>query len=283
MQSVSINIDVPTPATPIFEDGVTGNTADDDETMWKTYIPINKFVGQTTGKPVVQIGFWGPSYSPLLIGDDGTTPYHDPGCFFNLTAFWTRRKNEQNSLIPSFTHCEMRFANGYVCSIHEYVLVPRRNYMIDHNDTERVSGTVHCRERELDRRDYYFIEMEVSIEQHQDMFLLAMDYARRNVPFNLAGMRLNFVFPFNWWCKIEKQGTAFFCSELITTLLQKGSIGLELHPSTTSPNDLWEYLNNLPNAFIMYNRNKEAEGKLASLKIPLNNNNNKPFSVGRSF
>lgn len=229
-------------------------------------LPPNIHISEQ-GNPLVQIGFWGPSYHPLMADtqNGGAPPLHEPGCCFSLAAWWTRGHNPSgNALMPSFTHCELRFANGYVCSIHEYFLVEKAN-----GSLERVPGVVHCRVRELDRKDYYFIEFPVSKAQHDAMFRIACSYAAHKVPFNVTGLYLNFVWPFSYF-PIEQKGRAFFCSELITTLLLRVGVLARgtLHPSTTSPNALWHTLSHMEQAFASFNRNTHSDAVLAALKTP---------------
>jgi hypothetical protein len=226
-------------------------------------------------QPLIQIGFWGPDNSNLLHhnsdSDNPASPFvEESGCFFNLAACWTRGpRTEGQGLVPSFTHCELRFANGYVCSIHEYILVARPTY----DDAvperlERVPGHVHCRIRELDRKDYFFVEMPVTTEQHEKMFRQACMYAHKKIPFNGVGMYLNFVAPFRWF-PTERNGEAFFCSELVSQLMRDANvIPGDVHPSTTSPNSLWTRLNQLDNAFPSYNRNSIAQSVLGALVVP---------------
>ncbi len=223
--------------------------------------PPNLYVSPTTGNPIVQIGFWGPEDR----GDDqqdgpahnGHTPWYN-----RLAACWTSGGSNNTSGRPSFSHCEMRFANGFVCSIHEYVAAN------EGSDTS-VPGKVHCRPRELDRKRYHFIEFPVSKEQHDSMFAEALLYQQQGIPFNQAGMRLNFVWPFNWF-PIDREGTAFFCSELVVTLLHVAREAMDLQACTTSPNSLWDYMTDAmaEKVCISFNRNAAAHAILSSLIVP---------------
>jgi hypothetical protein len=259
-----------TPAIPYMRLHPTDLTSDDLYARYPDAQSPQNIHNNERGDPLIQIAFWGPDNTNLLAhnsdSNNAVLPFvEESGCFFSLAACWTRgRRIEGDGLIPSFTHCEMRFANGYVCSIHEFILVPRAH------SPERVPGYVHCRIRELDRKDYFFVEMPVSREQHEAMFRKACRYAHDRVPFNSVGMYLNFVFPFSW-SPVEKNGTAFFCSELIAHLLTneaKLPLLLKLHPSTTSPNALWQCLSKLDDAFVSYNRNSSARLVLDTLVVP---------------
>lgn len=217
-----------------------------------------------TGDPIVQVAFWGP--------DEGPTA--NRALCNTLTACWTKG-SEETGVGVSFTHCEMRFANGYVCSIHEYMLeqnpLPRANEggIVMHAVPPRaeVEGRVHCRPRELDRKRYHFIDFTMSAAQHTAMFNWALSYQRQRIPFNQAGMRLNFVWPFRWF-PLDRKETAFFCSELMVTLMHKGGMALDLVACTTSPNSLWTYMStSMKNAAPgSYNRNSAAPALLASVK-----------------
>jgi len=222
----------------------------------KEPLPMNEFFN-ANGDPLIQIGFWGPSSTD--------SPFDQPdGCWFSMASYWTKRPDA--GLVSSFTHCEIRFANRYVCSIHEYNKIRKAPYA----DPVTEKGVVHCRIRELDRRDYFFIELPVTKTQHDAMFRFACDYASEKIPFNKAGLLLNFVCPFNW-CPVEKHEKAFFCSELIATLLHKAEVITDkdtLHPSTTSPNDLWAYLADKDNAFSSFNRNTSATEMFNNLDVP---------------
>ena len=94
-------------------------------------------------------------------------------------------------------------------------------------------------------------------------------------------MYMNFVCPFRWF-PFEAHGRAFFCSELIVTLLQDA--GVEgtghLHPSTTSPNALWDHLTReRSDSAVSFNRNSKSAQTLASLKKPPQKFDAKPFSI----
>ena len=117
------------------------------------------------GWPIVQIGFWGPSSST------DNDVLQENGCFFNLAACWTRTPGGGGGV--SFTHCEIRFANNYVCSIHEHTLRPPHG--------ERVPGIVHCRQRELDTRNYHFYDLPLRAAEHDAMFRMACAYAADKV------------------------------------------------------------------------------------------------------
>ena len=210
------------------------------------------YTASGSGLAIVQIGFCGNGTErEQEDGGDGWSLLRVcMGNSGNLAACWTMTSNGGSS----FTHCEIRFANGYVCSIHEYI-------------RENVPGIVHCRPRELDRKPYSFIEFGVTYEQHDRMFKQAMSYADRRIPFNQAGMRLNFVAPFSWF-PIERRETAFFCSELVVTLLQKIGKARDLQACVMSPNALYAYLITLPEMAISCNRNTMTESILASLRTP---------------
>jgi hypothetical protein len=260
---------LPTPAIPFMRLHI-----DDLPVQERRQSPPNIHLNDV-GDPLVQVAFWGPSNSALLHhnsdSNNADCPFvEESGSFWSLAACWTAPPpSSPQGLIPSFTHCEMRFANGYVCSIHEYILVPKPNYDFSSAErVERVPGYVHCRVRELDRKDYFFIEMPVAAEQHERMFRQACAYAARKTPFNAAGMYLNFVWPFRLWCPVERGGEAFFCSELVATLLRDAGVLVDVHPSTTSPNSLWQRLERMDASFVSYNRNSEAKHVLATLSIP---------------
>lgn len=216
------------------------------------------YVSPTTGNPIVQIGFWGPEDKDDGSGTLVATPWYN-----RLAACWTSGGPGADKR-PSFSHCEMRFANGYVCSIHEY-MTPNEGSNTD------LPGRVHCRPRELDRKRYHFIEFPVTSEQHDAMFSAALVYQEQKIPFNQAGMRLNFVWPFRWF-PIDREGTAFFCSELMVTLLHKGGEALDLQACTTSPNSLWDYMTTAQGmadkVCISFNRNAAAHTILSALVVP---------------
>lgn len=213
--------------------------------------PGNYHVSPTTGKPIIQIGFWGP--------DDGPTGQQTPW-YNQLAACWTGGGSGKGKR-PSFSHCEMRFSNGYVCSIHEYMARAE-------GSSADVPGRVHCKPRELDRRNYHFVEFVVEHQQHDVMFATALEYAKKRVPFNQAGMRLNFVWPFSWF-PLDREETAFFCSELVVTLLHKAQLMPDTQACTTSPNSLWDYLaEKMEGVCISFNRNASAHAILASLVVP---------------
>jgi len=135
------------------------------------------------------------------------------------------------------------------------------------NHFVEIPGVVHCRFRELDRRDYFFIDVEVTHSQHWTMFLAASKYARDRIPFNQAGMFLNFVAPFRWF-PIDRNETAFFCSELIMTLLHKAGILMDVRACTTSPNSLWADMLRIQGACPSVNRNSNMDEILQNLEIP---------------
>ena len=277
-------VGIGTPEIPYMRLHPTDLTSDDLYARYPDAVSPQNIHLNDAGDPLIQVAFWGPDNTNLLAhnsdSNNPTLPFvEESGCFFSLAACWTRRRREEgDGLIPSFTHCEMRFANGYVCSIHEYILVPKPD--IDH--PTRVPGYVHCRIRELDRKDYFFVEMPVTRAQHEIMFRKACKYAHDKVPFNTSGMYLNFVFPFSW-NPVEKNGTAFFCSELITHLLLDAKVATALRASTTSPNALWQYLKVLDTSFVSYNRNSSARYVLDALVVPPPAVRNKLFTVPKSL
>ncbi len=245
---------------PMKTEASAYHPAEDAQQKKKAHGPKNMYVSPTTGNPIVQIGFWGPDDTTSSnSGEESVvaTPWYN-----RLAACWTSGGGSANR--PSFSHCEMRFANGFVCSIHEYMSA-------NEGSNTDLPGRVHCRPRELDRKRYHFIEFPVTVEQHDAMFATALVYQERKVPFNQAGMRLNFVWPFSWF-PIDRDETAFFCSELMVTLLHKGGEAMDLQACTTSPNSLWDYMTTSPimadKVCISFNRNAAAHSILSALVIP---------------
>jgi hypothetical protein len=198
----------------------------------------------TANHPIMQICFW----TPDQMGEE-----ENQTCMNHLAAWWT-----SSNANVRFSHCELRFATGMVCSILETVPAP---------DEVRRPGYVHYRERGLHRPGYRYLDFPVSESAHIRMESKAREFAQKGIPFNQAAMRLNFVFPFSWW-PIDNKGEAFFCSELIATLLQEGGYLQELKPCTTSPNDLWMAISSIESAVSSFNRDQNAWDTLASLERP---------------
>jgi len=148
----------------------------------------------------------------------------------------------------TYTHVEMRFSDGTVTSI-----------------TQK-PGTIHYLQGKMMSHHKYsrFYELHVTWDEEQRMQNYAENAAREEIPFNKCGMYWNFIpccFP------IDKKGKAFFCSEYIVTLLQLIDHLPDLDPHTTSPNKLFEAIENDPNFKSSYNT-------VFVEKIRNNNNNN---------
>ena len=256
------------------------------------------------GFPIIQIGFWGPLCEDQDQEEDTERAIFESrsGCLFSLAACWTKSKNPniqggkegevyQNGVEvkdvmperPSFTHCEIRFANGFVVSIHESNRVQKSIG----GPVESIPGTVHCRKRDLDTRNYWFIELGVGVAEHAAMFRAACRIAAAKTPFNSRGMLLNFVWPFKYF-PFEACGQSYFCSELVTALLIEGNVirlDNPLHPSTTSPNDLWDLMVAHPDSYWSYNRNSkpliEQVGDLIKPIVPGKLTNDGKLKVGQ--
>jgi len=182
------------------------------------------------GKRVIKIGFRTP-------GD------YNAGCF-NTVASWMT----DNGSGQIFSHVEVRFSDGYVTSITE------TNNKI-HYDNTRVLSADEYRS---------FFEIHVTAEQENIMQAYAEKAWKEEVPFNKCAMMWNFL-PCLSFCAIRKKGTAFFCSEYITVLLQLIGYVPELDPSLTSPNDLHAALTTADNVYVSIN---EIDYMLRKQKMP---------------
>ncbi len=172
------------------------------------------------GQPVIQVAFFEPR--GVQTGQCGW--------FNSLAACWTSDGN------TNFSHCEIRFSNGRCCSVTDTA--------IDAETGEEYGGFVHYTKRSLRRDGYVFVEFAVNHKQEAAMIELAKEARKSKTPFNQAGMRLNFVAPFKWM-PLDRGGSAYFCSELITVLLQKAGMLSHLRPCTVSPNSLFRELKDL--------------------------------------
>lgn len=180
------------------------------------------------GKPIIQVAFFSPNGS-----DDGQCVWMN-----SMAACWT------GDGINNFSHCEIRFSNNKACSVTEETT--------DKDTGDKYGGFVHYTQRSLSRDGYEFIEFAVSPKQESIMRKMAKDCAKARVPFNKAGMLLNFVAPVKWW-PIDREGRAFFCSELITVMLQRAGYLKDIKPCTTSPTALWHALRSLEDVCDGYN------------------------------
>lgn len=143
------------------------------------------------------------------------------GCFMQLAAWWTQRRGQRGK----FAHCEIRFRNDKACSI--------------------VQGrTVHYEKRVLSNVAYKFIDVPVTKQQEKIMRRTARDFMEEQIGFNAAGMYINFWVPFEWM-QFDRQGRLFFCAELVVTIFQRAGLLKHLKPYSTSPNLLYEQLDNL--------------------------------------
>lgn len=172
------------------------------------------------GNPVVQIAFYEPRGS-----QNGQCAWMN-----SLAACWT------SDGVNKFSHCEIRFSNGRCCSVTDAAVDPETG--------EEYGGFVHYSKRSLRRDGYMFVEFAVNRKQEKSMIECAREAKKMKIPFNQAGMRLNFVAPFKWM-PIDRGGTAYFCSELVTTILHKAGMLLHLRPCTVSPNSLFSELKEL--------------------------------------
>lgn len=197
---------------------IKGNDSNSDVTRFLT----------DEGKPIVQIAF----YSPV---EDRTAT-----CIFtnSLAACWT------GNGVENFSHCEIRFSNKKACSVTDET--------VDKETGERYGGIVHYTERSLARDGYQFVEFAVTLEQERSMKKMAKSLAKAKVPFNKAAMLLNFIAPIKW-IPIDREGRAYFCSELVTALVQKAGYLKHLNPCTTSPTALWVELRKLEDVCDGYN------------------------------
>ncbi len=205
------------------------------------------------GRPIVQVAFFGP--------EEG--PEEDRTCMNSWSACLTRTASGVR-----YSHCEIRFANDMVCSIHEWIPDTSAQRNPETGEYPTMTGTVHYRKRELTRPGYHFVEFAVDPMQHDLMTKWASYYAQERTPFNQAAMRLNFIFPF-YYFPINNKGSAFFCSELVATLLQKVNLlDASISPCTVSPNMLWDELQRMEDTCSTFNRNQQADIMLGSLVLP---------------
>jgi hypothetical protein len=172
------------------------------------------------GKPVVQIAFYEPKGA-----QNGQCAWMN-----SLAACWT------SDGINRFAHCEIRFSNGRCCSVTDTAT--------DAETGKEYGGYVHYTKRSLRRDGYIFVEFAVNSKQEAAMIKCAREAKELKIPFNQAGMRLNFVAPFKWM-PLDRGGTSYFCSELVTALLHKAGMLTHLRPCTVSPNSLFSELKTL--------------------------------------
>lgn len=147
-----------------------------------------------------------------------------------LTAWWVSAGG------ASFGHVEIVFPDsGLVCSTTE-------------------KGGLHITEGRLLSNPNYtsFLDVKVPTRAAQRM----EQYARSNVglPFNVVGRFWNSV-PLLTAClgPIDTRGQAYYCSELITTLLQMGGKCKGLDAKCTNPTQLYWYLKRTGEGIPSYN------------------------------
>ena len=179
-----------------------------------------------SGRPVVQVAFYSPEKQNMLQDDRGYCNVMN-----SLAACWTSDGTNY------FSHCEIRFSNNKACSVTS-------KRVINWKTGEKIGGYVHYKPRSFASNYNMFIEFSVSQKQESLMIKRAKEYEKMRIPFNEAGMKLNFVAPFKWW-PINRERRSFFCSELIVTLLQDIGMLKNLKPHATSPNNLFNELKQL--------------------------------------
>lgn len=180
-------------------------------------------------KKTITVGFFSP------VNDEET------GCFSWLASKVTSANGEL------YSHVELRFSNGMVTSV------------------TREPGHVHYEERLLSNsgyRSFFEIDVDPSVEEIIQEY--AQKCASKKIPFNAIGMYWNFLPLCGRWA-VHREGTAFFCSEYIATLLQMAYFCPELDPATSSPTDIWISLKNDARAQITFNKvlyykNKSEKG-----------------------
>lgn len=169
-----------------------------------------------TGLRIVCVGFYSPEFDPSIANGNA-------GWMNRLASWWT--SNDQGLV---YSHVELRFSDGALTSI------------------TRNPGTVHYIPSQIGRllsNPGYnsFWELYCTAEQEEAMQRYAMECARVGIPFNGTAQYWNFI-PGLSCLPIRAQGSAFFCSEYVTTLLQRADFLQELDAATTSPTQLHDAL-----------------------------------------
>lgn len=177
------------------------------------------------GRGIILVGFFRPV----------TQPQTGPACASCVTAmaaWWTMREGR------SYSHVELRFSDYTVTSVTQ-------------------NSTVHYEPRVLSNPGYTcFFRIPVSAEQEQRMQQMAREYCERRIPFNKAGFWWNFLPLVGARMPLRREGSAVFCSEYITRLLQAGDLLPDhLDSATISPTDLYMLLHKgeVPEARAHYN------------------------------
>ena len=171
-------------------------------------------------KVKVTVGFFSP-------------PADDTSIFNKIASCWSTPTSNNRM----YSHVELRFSDGAVTSITQ-------SPGIVHYDTSRM----------LSNSGYQcFYEIEIDLEIEKAMQAYAKMCAEKKIPFNRIAVYWNFV-PILSCMPIKANGDAYFCSEYITTLLQKAGFCADLDPATTSPNDVYMSLRNDPYADATFNK-----------------------------
>jgi hypothetical protein len=136
----------------------------------------------------------------------------------DVTAWWIRVGDVQ------FTHVELMFSDDSVVSATE------------------LGGVHYDQDRKLSNTGYTdFLAVEVTYTQQVLMKNFVAEKA--GLPFNSAGRLWNSVGLLRGCCGVvDTEGRAYYCSELITTMLQQADLCQGLDPRCTNPTQLYLYL-----------------------------------------
>ncbi len=140
---------------------------------------------------------------------------------------------EPSCIAARYEHVELRFSDNTVTSI------------------TRDPGYVHYEEGRVLSNPKYRCFFQIALDPTEEfrMQTLAQQYALRRESFSYFAMIWNFAPITRWW-----PISGLFCSQYVTVLLQSVGLAADLQPSSTSPDDLFEYLKYEDRAIASYNR-----------------------------
>ena len=150
----------------------------------------------------------------------------------DLVGCWTAAPDGDGLRV---THAEIMFSDWHVFGITE-------------------ADGVHYVDRRLSNPGYrHFFDLYLKPEREDKIQACARRIYEQQPSFNTAGQWWNFA-PVLRWAPLRREGRQYFCSELLTTVLQEGNLLLWLDPVTTTPMQLYQEIPQLPEAGISYNR-----------------------------